>query len=113
MYRFSKDNLLCYLETPSIHLEYNNNFEIYNGISPRYYYSIIQEVRLLPEYIEFNLEAYGPDEQNRYYIRSMDNIFKNIFRGLVIPKKTTLEISKYLNSSNKYIFEFKLIPISY
>lgn len=108
-YRFVKRNLINYMNDRRIHHEYCCNNNIYKGINLNYWNQKLREINSLDEYAYFNLEYRWVDSQERYYIRSTDYIFRDIFRSIAIPKMSYLSISKYLEeSTGNYIYNFEL-----
>lgn len=114
-YYFSKQNLLDYLNSPIIINEYLNNRGQYKNIDNNYRLMQVSRISqsLLKELIPLEFEKrVEVDSQARYYIRSFDNIFRELFRSIAIPKHTYLKIDKYEDEEkDNYIYYCFLMSI--
>lgn len=109
VYRFVKRNLINYMNSDIVYNEYNNNCELYRSADVHYWREKLNEIHNLDDYTYFDLESRWDDSQSRYYIRSSEYIFRDIFRSISLPKLTYLSISKYLDEcSENYIYNFEL-----
>lgn len=99
IYQFHRTNLLQYLNDPTIIHAYNSRSYGINGptITETYRQHQLTLINILPNVIPFTLQNRSfLDSQNRYYIRSYDNIFHETLRDIAIPRLTNLQINKYL-----------------
>lgn len=109
-YFFSRDSLVNYLNSSYISGQYNTH-GIYNSVSTAYRIRMISYLSSLNPMIELTFEKRSDlDSQNRYYIRSYDDIFRETFRFIALPLTTSLQIDKYrFNGTYNNLEELKFL----
>ena len=91
-YRFSKENLLQYLNQTK--LEYGfQKINRYKNVSLETWEENYRNISSMDE-DEFYFELHSFADKSRFYIRSDDELFKKTFRNLVVPKLTNAIFSK-------------------
>lgn len=91
-YRFSKENLLQYLD--QMKLEYGfQKINRYKNVSLETWEENYNNISSMNA-DEFYFELYSFSDKSRFYIRSDDELFKKTFRNLVVPKLTNAIFSK-------------------
>lgn len=98
-YSFSRDNLLDYLNQVKLEYVYQK-FNEYKDASLKSWNESYGLVKNLPE-DDFIIHLYKFTDTSRYYVRADENIFKDIFRKISIPKLTNVVFVK--DSDNKKI----------
>lgn len=100
-YFFSRDSLLDYLSSTYISNEFNNTRGRYTSVSSDYRSDMINYISALNPMIELTFEKrLTLDSQGRYYIRSLDDMFRQTFRFTALPLTTSLQIDKYQFDGN-------------
>lgn len=97
-YSFSKDNLFVYLNQVKIEYVYQK-FNKYKKASLALWeenYSLIESLNE----DELTIHLYKVIDNDRYYIRADEDIFKKTFRNIVIPKLTNLVFEKDTNKKH-------------
>ena len=85
-YRFSKENLLQYLD--QMKLEYGfQKINRYKNVSLETWEENYNNISSM-DADEFYFELHSFSDKSRFYIRSDDELFKKTFRNLVVPKLT-------------------------
>lgn len=99
-YKFDMENFKAYLN--QVKLEYAfQKINKYKNVSIEHWNQNYEKVANLQEDEFFiNLEKFN--DENRYYVRANNDIFKKILRGMVIPKLTNIVFEK--DTVNKIIF---------
>lgn len=91
-YRFSKENLLQYLD--QMKLEYGfQKINRYKNVSLETWEENYNNISSMEE-DDFYIELHSFADTSRFYIRSDDDLFKKTFRNLVVPKLTNAVFSK-------------------
>lgn len=97
VYKFSKSNMLEYLQHMKIEYGYQS-ISKYKEVSIDSWDEKYKEIELLPDAdFECSLEKFA--DASRYYVRANENIFKGIFRKLALPKITNVVFTKVTDSS--------------
>ncbi len=100
-YKFDKDNLITYLN--QVKLEYAfQKINKYKNVSIELWEQNYNKiVNLNEEELTVNLEKFN--DENRYYVRANNNIFKKLLRSITIPKLTNIVFEKDVLNKNIYI----------
>lgn len=98
-YRFTKENLLEYMQQVKIEYIYQkfNNYKNASLLTWNENYSQIKDLSISD--FEIQLEKFT--DKTRYYVRADQLIFKKIFRKIAVPKLTNMVFVK--NDENKEI----------
>ncbi|PPK43683.1 AAA family ATPase [Clostridium algidicarnis] len=106
-YFFTKDNMILFLEQVKIEYVYQS-INKYSEINYTYWNDKFNQIKGMDnDEFEFHLTKFV--DASRYYIRSNQDIFKNIFRKMALPKITTLVIEKH-SDGERYDYLFQLLP---
>lgn len=107
IYTFNKVNLINYMYQVKLEYAYQQ-FNQYKSVNLDYWDKMFTEInRLDDEEFRFKLSKFV--DKNRYYIRSENKIFKEIFRKISLPLLTNLRIDKKEESSQiSYLFSLEL-----
>ena len=106
-YFFTKENMLLFLEQMKIEYVYQT-INKYSELNYAYWKDKYNQINDMADN-EFKFRLIKFVDPSRYYIRSDQEVFKNIFRKIALPKITRLVIEKH-RDGEKYQFIFKLIP---
>lgn len=94
-YFFLRDSLLNYLNSPDTASRYNTQ-GIYQSVNDFYRTREISNILMMDPLVELTFESrFNLDSQDRYYIRSYDDIFRETLRSIALPLTTSLQIDKY------------------
>lgn len=103
-YYFEKDNMLEFMKYLKLEYLYQGINE-YKDVNLLYYNEMSSNITSL-EAINFRFRLTPFMDASRYYIRSDEEIFKNIFRRIALPLISNLRIEKYEVDGN---FEYKFL----
>jgi len=96
-YKFSKSNMLEYLQQMKIEYGYQSLGK-YKNVNISSWDEKYNEISLLSaEAFECSLKKYT--DISRYYVRANEDIFKNIFRKIALPKITNIIFRKVTEAS--------------
>lgn len=103
---FDKDNLLLYLQQTKIEYAYQsiNQYKNINLESWKQKYTEIESMDV--EEFKFNLTKFA--DASRYYIRTEEHIFKDVFRRIALPKITNIVIEKKSDQKLEFVFRLEL-----
>lgn len=100
-YFFIKDNLLQYMNNAKVKNYYMNR----SPYHANYWKNYEACIRRMQPNLLFNLEKrWKLDSQGRFYIRSYDNSFRELFRSIALPDLTYLKIDRVDNINPPYIY---------
>ncbi len=106
-YYFDRSNMIEFMKYLKLEYIYQSLNE-YKDIGLDYYKEYITKINSLDN-MEFEFELIPFSDRSRYYIRSNDNIFKDIFRRIALPLISNLRIEKH-DISGSFEYKFLLEP---
>lgn len=106
-YYFDRINMIDFMKYLKLEYVYQR-FNEYKDVDLDYYKEYMENINSL-ENIDFEFELTAFSDSSRYYIRSNDNIFKNVFRRIALPLISNLCIEKH-DIGGKFDYKFLLEP---
>lgn len=101
-YRFDKTNMLEYLQQVKMEFVFQNMNQYKNANLDKWN-DIYNTVFALPE-AAFNIHLSKFTDASRYYIRADEDLFKKLFRKMVVPKLTDLVLIKHDDTKEIVMF---------